>query len=301
MNVDEIFFPFPQPQQKATFIKRSQRFLVRMKLADEIEEIAYCPNPGAMTGCLIEGSQALLWDSADPKRKRRYTWRAVMLEGLWIGTDTHLSNRIVESALRQKLVPGLETYTTVSREKLVEKGFRVDFYLSGLQGDCLVEVKSANIVEDGVARYPDSITPRGVKHLQFLKHQVRSGQRAVLIYLVQRADAQSFEVTQLFGKAYSEAFHEAVASGVEVMALAVSVCPNGFGRPRMLRYAQAPTQLNSTHSSSSLDSSLSSSSESGSGTSGRSGIRSRASSKDSISKSNEESFLSIHQPVPPPP
>lgn len=240
MTDGKIFLPFPQPQREATFLERPQRFLARMKLADEIEEIAYCANPGAMNGCLISGSQALLWDSADPKRKRRYTWRAVLLNGLWIGTDTHLSNRIVESALRLKLVPGLERYTTVTREKLVRKGFRVDFCLSGSQGDCLIEVKSANVVENGIARYPDSVTPRGVRHLQLLKHQVLNGQRAVLIFLVQRADAQCFVVSPVSDMAYAEAFQEAVAAGVEVLVLAVSVSPAGFGCPRILPYSQDP-------------------------------------------------------------
>lgn len=126
MNADEIFMHFPLPQFEAIFIRRPQRFLAEMNLADEKGVLVYCANPGAMTGCLTSGKKALLWDSADQERKRRYTWRAVEYEGIWIGTDTHLSNRIVEEALRLQLVPGLEAYTTLTREKLVEKGFRAD-------------------------------------------------------------------------------------------------------------------------------------------------------------------------------
>jgi sugar fermentation stimulation protein A len=240
MIVDELILAFPQPQRKAIFLRRPQRFLAEMKLSNEIEVIAYCANPGAMTDDLSPGSPALLWDSTNPKRKRRYTWRAVEVEGLWIGTDTHLSNHIVEAALLLKLVPGLEAYTSVVREKLVETGVRVDFYLSSAQGDCLLEVKSANIVANGVARYPDSVTPRGIKHLQFLKRQSLKGLRTVILFLVQRADAQSFQLNPLADSAFVEAFEEAVASGVEVMALAVSVCPTGFARPRALPFEQSP-------------------------------------------------------------
>lgn len=247
MSSSEILLAFPQPQCEAIFLQRPQRFLAKMQLPDGTEELVYCANPGAMTGCLTSGRDALLWDSADLKRKRRYTWRAVEFEGLWIGTDTHLSNRLVEAALRLKLVPGLESYDTLAREQLVEKGFRVDFILSGSQGDCLVEVKSATVVENGVARYPDSSTPRGVKQLKSLKRQADEGRRSVLLFLVQRSDAQSFVVSNSHDSAYAESFEDAVASGVEIIALAVPVCREGFGAPRLLPYVQKPiASMNTT-------------------------------------------------------
>ncbi len=238
MNSNEIFLAFPQPQCEATFLRRPQRFLAEMAFSDGTEEIVYCANPGSMAGCLTSGMNALLWDSADIKRKRRYTLRAVDGGGFWIGTDTHLSNRLVEEALKLKLVPGFETYTTVAREQFIEDGFRVDFILSGSRGDCLVEVKSASVVENGVARYPDSLTPRGVRHLESLKRKAMEGRRSVLLFLVQRNDAQSFVVSNSHDPAYAKAFEEAVASGVEIIALAVSVSREGFGSPRLLPYAQ---------------------------------------------------------------
>jgi sugar fermentation stimulation protein A len=238
VNSSEIFMAFPQPQSDAIFLRRPQRFLAEMHLPDGTDELVYCANPGSMTGCLTFGTEALLWDSADLKRKRRYTWRAVEHEGLWIGTDTHLSNRIVEEALRLKLVPGLEAYSILARERLIADGFRVDFILSGSRGDCLVEVKSAIVVEKGIARYPDSSTPRGVKQITTLGLMAKEGQRSVLLFLVQRADAQSFVVSNSHDPVYADAFDQAVASGVEVMALAVSVCREGFGVPRLLPYAQ---------------------------------------------------------------
>lgn len=247
MSCSNIFMAFPQPQLEAVFLRRPQRFLAEMSLPEGAEELVYCANPGSMTGCLTTGREALLWDSADLKRKRRYTWRAVEFEGLWIGTDTHLANRIVEEALRLKLVPGLEAYSTLAREQLVEEGFRVDFILSGSQGDCLVEVKSATVVEKGVARYPDSPTPRGVKHLKALERKTREGQRSVLLFLVQRADAHSFVVSKSHDPVYAEAFEKAVASGVEVIALAVSVSREGFGIPRLLPYAQEPIASRNTN------------------------------------------------------
>jgi sugar fermentation stimulation protein A len=239
MTQQDIFLPFPQPQQEATFYRRPQRFLAEVQLVDGTDEIAYFANPGSMAGCLLPGSSALLWDSKDAKRKRRYTLRAIELDGIWIGADTHLSNRIVEKALELKLIPGLKAYSLVAREKLLEKGYRVDFVLFRADGEseCLLEVKSSVVVNEGVARYPDCKTPRGVRQLHVLKEQVSKGYRVVVLFLVQRADVHSFAITELFDPSYAVAFREAIAAGVEVIALGVTVSREGFATPKLLRYS----------------------------------------------------------------
>jgi len=230
------FLPFPQPQYKAVFLERPQRFLADMVMADGTRTLAYCANPGSLAGCLQTGSPALLWDSMDPKRKRRYTLRAVELNGFWIGTDTNFSNLLAEEVLRQRLVPGLDSYETLARERLVEKGVRVDFVLTGPEGNCFAEVKSATVVEEGVARFPDSVTPRSVKQLGWLARRAAAGERCVMLYIVQRGDAEAFTINWKHSRAYAEAFKEAFAAGVEVFALSAGVRAKGFERPKLLPF-----------------------------------------------------------------
>ncbi|MBF0239439.1 MAG: DNA/RNA nuclease SfsA [SAR324 cluster bacterium] len=226
--------PFPEPQLQATFLGRPQRFLAEMVLSEGTKTVAYCPNPGSLAGCLQAGSPALLWDSEDPKRKRRYTLRAVAFQGVWLGTDTHLANTLVERALLQRRIPGLDCYETLEREKGVSKGHRVDFLLTGSEGLCFVEVKSATVVEKGVARFPDSITPRGLKHLEGLTKKAKEGHRVVLLYLIQRGDAESFTISKTCYPVYAKAFKKALKAGVEALALAVPVSSKGFGQPGLL-------------------------------------------------------------------
>jgi sugar fermentation stimulation protein A len=234
MKHTDIFMELPEPQYEATFLRRPQRFLALMNMQDGSEELVYCANSGSMKSCLTSGTKAILWKSSDLKRKLRFTWRAVEFEGGWIGTDTHLSNRIVEEALKSKLVPGFELYSNIAREQNVAVDFKVDFILSGPQGDCLLEVKSATAVEDGLASYPNSLTPRGVKQLKHLTRKALEGQRSVLLFLIQRADVNSFSVSNSYDLAYAEAFDIAVASGVEVIAMSVSVSREGFGNPKVI-------------------------------------------------------------------
>lgn len=234
MNKDEIFMPFPGPQHNAIFLRRPQRFLAEMVFSDGTQTVAYCANSGTMNGCLKSGSPALLWDSLDPKRKRQYTWRAIELDGVWVGTDTHFSNYLVEKALLQKLVPSLDCYTTLQREIIVEQGHRVDFLLTSTQGVCYVEVKSVIVVENKIARFPDSITLRGLKHLEGLTKIAEKGHRVVLLYLIQRSDAESFTINDTHYPAYAAAYKKATVAGVESIALSVSVSIHGFGVPKIL-------------------------------------------------------------------
>lgn len=231
--------PFPEPQRDATFNKRRQRFLAEIVFSNGSDELAYFANSGAIDGSFTSGSDALLWDSADIKRKLRYTLRAISLNGLWIGTDTHLSNRIVEEALKLNLIPGMEEYSKLAREQLIEKGCRIDFILTGSDRDCLIEVKSSTMVHDGVARYPDCLTPRGVKQLNALAQQARHGKRVILLFLIQRSDVNGFVVSSSVDSSYALAFDEAIASGVEVIAIGVSVSRAGFSSPRILPYAHS--------------------------------------------------------------
>ena len=110
----------------------------------------------------------------------------------------------------------------------------MDFLLTGTEGICFVEVKSATVVEKGVARFPDSITPRGLKHLEDLTRKAEEGHRVVLLYLIQRGDVESFSINDTHYPAYTTAFKKAVAAGVEYIALSVSLSPKGFGMPRLL-------------------------------------------------------------------
>lgn len=247
MNGNNVFMSFAGPLKSAKFLRRTQRFLAEIEFSSGITELVYCPNPGAMTGLLETGSAAILSENNDTKRKRRYTLQAIELNGHWVGTNTHLSNQIVEKALAQKLIPKLGSYNTFMKELIIETGFRVDFKLFGDKEDCLLEVKSATILEDGLARFPDSLTPRGVRQINTLTSLAGKGNRAVLLFLIQRADATGFVVSKSYDLAFANAFDKAVAAGVEVIALAIPVYPDGFGDPREVPYASNSLMAIDTH------------------------------------------------------
>ena len=71
----------------------------------------------------------------------------------------------------------------------------------------------------GLAEFPDSVTERGVKHLAEMSDMVRAGHRAVMVYLVQRGEANKLAFARDVDPGYGIAFDRATAAGVEAIAL----------------------------------------------------------------------------------
>ncbi len=220
------FLPFPEPLVLATFLGRRQRFLADMELPDGTRTVAHCPNTGSMKGCLYPGHRALLWDSRNPGRKLRYTWKAIEAGPVWVGIDTAVPNRLVEAAIRGGVIPTLAGFSTIRREPPLGDRSRADLLLEG-RGRCWVEVKNVTLVEGGAARFPDAVTARGLKHLQELSREVAAGARAAMVYVVQRADGTRFEPAEDIDPAYAEGLCRAAAAGVEVYALGTRVSLHG--------------------------------------------------------------------------
>ncbi|MFU8856164.1 MAG: DNA/RNA nuclease SfsA [Deferrisomatales bacterium] len=218
--------PFPEPRRFATFVGRRQRFLADVVLEDGTAVVAHCPNTGSMKGCLHPGRPALLWDSRNPARKLRYTWKAIEGEEGWIGVDTGVPNHLAEQAIRAGLLPALAGFTKIAREQPMGERSRVDLVLS-VPGTCYVEVKNVTLVEGGGARFPDAVTARGRKHLEELAARVRAGHRAAMLYVVQRQDGRWFEPAEDIDPAYAEGLRRAVGAGVEVYVLGARVTPEG--------------------------------------------------------------------------
>ncbi len=77
----------------------------------------------------------------------------------------------------------------------------------------------------GRAESPDSVTERGVKHLVELSAMGAAGHRAVMLYLIQRADARHFALAPDIDPRYADAFARARAAGVEAIAYACRLTP----------------------------------------------------------------------------
>lgn len=217
---------YDTPLVTGRLIKRYKRFLADIELDSGEQITAHCANTGAMTNCAEPGSRVWLWDSANPKRKYRYSWEWVEVFGRDKACiNTARANRLVEEAIEQQRIEALRGYKKLESEPRVEDG-RLDFLLSDSaeQPNAWVEVKSVTLarpdLKPGLACFPDAKTDRGLKHLNRLIEIRKSGQRAVLLFATMLEGISHVAPAYDVHPAYAQQLKQAIEEGVEVIALA---------------------------------------------------------------------------------
>ncbi|MEZ5878181.1 MAG: DNA/RNA nuclease SfsA [Tepidamorphaceae bacterium] len=226
---------FEKPLIPGRLVKRYKRFLADVTLDNGETITAHCANPGAMTGLADPGIPVWLSLSDDPKRKLKYSLEMVEVDDgrgpARVGINTAHPNRLVEAAITDGAIPELSGYAGLRREvRYGSRNSRIDMLLEDeARPPCYVEVKNVHLVrEPGLAEFPDSVTTRGAKHLAELADMATEGARAVMVYLVQRADCDRFTLATDIDPAYGQAFAQARKAGVEAVCYACDVSPEAI-------------------------------------------------------------------------
>jgi sugar fermentation stimulation protein A len=218
-------------------VRRYKRFLADVEFASGDVVTAHCANPGSMLGLDAPGSRVWLSRSANPKRKLAYSWELIEVDlgrgETLVGINMGSPNGAVAAAIKAGLIPELNGYAEMRREVRYRENSRIDILLEGpARPACYVEVKNVHLMRQaGLAEFPDSVTARGAKHLKALAAMVASGARAVMVYFVQRGDAEAFTLARDIDPGYAAAFQEARAAGVEAIAIASEVTLEGLKLP----------------------------------------------------------------------
>lgn len=214
----------PSPLLPGKLLRRYQRFLADVQLADGRVVTAHTPNTGSMLQCAVPGHEVLVSIAANPARKLGFTLELIRVNGHWVDTHPHRTNRVVEEALRAGSIAELAGYKVTPEVRCGAS--RLDFGLERGSERVLVEVKNVTLIcEPAVACFPDAVTTRGQKHLQELLSVHRQGARAVIFFLVQRGEATAFTPADRIDPEYGRLLREVVAGGVEVLAYRSMVTP----------------------------------------------------------------------------
>jgi sugar fermentation stimulation protein A len=221
---------FPQPLARGVLVSRYKRFFADVVLDDGSEVTAHCPNPGAMLGLKTPGLACWLSRSDDPKRKLTYTLELIEADGALVGINTLRANRLVGEALAEGRIAGLGGYNNLRAEVAYGAASRADFRLDGFgRPPCWVEVKSATLARgDGLAEFPDCVSARGLRHVAELQARVAAGERAVILFVVQRGDCDRLALAADLDPAFSAGLGAAARAGVEILAHRCDVSPRGL-------------------------------------------------------------------------
>ncbi|MBI9059499.1 MAG: DNA/RNA nuclease SfsA [Labilibaculum sp.] len=215
---------FPNKLVHGKLIRRYKRFLADVELDNGEVVIAHTSNSGSMKSCLEEGAEVYLTYVDDPKRKTKYTWEMIKINGSWVGINTAVPNLLVAEAVKNHQIKELAGYSFVKREVKFDDS-RFDVFASNDEEECFIEVKNVSLRVENYARFPDAVTIRGRKHLNTLMKVKQEGKRAVMVYVIQRADVDVFAPAVDIDPEYAKTLKEAHENGVEVYPIRAIVSP----------------------------------------------------------------------------
>ncbi len=214
------------PLQQGKILKRYKRFFTDLQLSNGEVVTAHTPNTGSMRSCLTPGMDALVSEKRTPERKLPYTLEMTSNGESYIGVNTSLTNHLAHEALTGGIIEELKNYSKIQREYKIGKS-RIDFYLEGpALPPCLMEVKNVSLREsDTVAYFPDSVSERGQKHLQELLDFLDKGNRAAMLFIIQRQDVTAFSPAYHIDPIYSRLLKVAFDRGVDILPYVCKLGP----------------------------------------------------------------------------
>jgi len=202
---------------KAEFIERPNRFLTKIKINNELF-LSHLPDPGRLKELLIPGAQLLVKKENGINRKTRFSTQAVYQKNTLISLNTLIPNKFVSYLLKNKLLTFLTEWEFDKQEVSYGKN-RFDFQLKKNNLHMIVEVKSVTLVENKIAKFPDAITARGKKHVEHLSNLNSQNLKTMVLFVIQRPDADSFEPQWERDPKFSNALLKASKNGVCIKAI----------------------------------------------------------------------------------
>tara|TARA_B110000014_G_C20027377_1_gene533350 strand:+ start:73 stop:699 length:627 start_codon:yes stop_codon:yes gene_type:complete len=176
---------------------------------------AHCPNTGSMMGLLDKGNEVWLTKNDDPNRKLKYTLEIIRVKKSLIGINTHRANRIVEHALKNKLINEFNEVKLIKPEFKFSDDTRFDF----LCDKKILEVKNVTLSrKKKIAEFPDAVTLRGTKHLIRLVNSLKKNYDPYVLFLTQIQGIEYFKIAKDIDYNYYKNYLMAKKAGVNFLA-----------------------------------------------------------------------------------
>lgn len=204
---------------KGTFIERPNRFIAICEI-DGQKEICHVKNTGRCRELLQKGVTVYLEKSSNPNRKTQYDLVSVQKNDRLINMDSQIPNYVVAESLN-KLFNDIKLF----KQEYKYGNSRFDIYVETDTEKIFVEVKGVTLENDGVVRFPDAPTERGIKHLKELQKAIKDGYRACVVFLIQMNNVKYFEPNYETHPEFAKELKKAYENGVEIYAFDSVVTP----------------------------------------------------------------------------
>ncbi len=204
------------------FIERPNRFIAHVRVGDEIV-ISHVKNTGRCKELLVPKAKVILQKAKNPNRKTKYDLISVYKGERLINMDSQAPNDVVDEFLNTDNL--FKDIKVIKREKKY-KDSRFDFYIETGDEKIFIEVKGVTLEEEGVVRFPDAPTLRGIKHVKELGDSLRAGYKACIIFVVQMEGVKYFEPNYKTHPEFGEALKKGKEEGIDILAFECEVKEN---------------------------------------------------------------------------
>lgn len=219
----ETTYRWIENPQEAQFLKRLNRFACLVELEGTVTKV-YLPNTGRLEELLLPGAKVLV----EKRRNSGKTLHDLLLvqtrrfpdeKPIWVVVDSRQPPALLRWAIEKQLLESFGAPWEIREEPSSGEG-RFDLMIHSNTGTHIVETKSVNLLDsDGVARFPDAPTDRGIRHLKKLIEICSEEVHPWLIFIVMREDATAFSPFRERDPLFSETVTSANEAGVRILAL----------------------------------------------------------------------------------
>ncbi|MBQ9952834.1 MAG: DNA/RNA nuclease SfsA [Clostridia bacterium] len=204
--------------QKATFIDRPNRFIAIVEI-DGKREVCHVKNTGRLKELLLPDATVWVEFCPQPTRKTKFDLIAVQKGDQIINIDSQAPNKIAAEWIKTS---GLFHPESTLKTEVKCGDSRFDLWIE----DTFIEVKGVTLNQEGVARFPDAPTLRGVKHLNELAKIAENGGKAMILFVVQMKGIHHVEPNDQTHPEFGEALRAAAKAGVKILAVDCKVTPD---------------------------------------------------------------------------
>ena len=204
---------------KGIFLERPNRFIAHC-LIDGKEEVCHVKNTGRCRELLLKGVDVFLEKSPNQNRKTQFDLVAVQKGERLINMDSQVVNKVA-----LEFVPTLFDDIKYIKSEYKYGNSRFDIYVETKSEKIFIEVKGVTLENDGVVRFPDAPTERGVKHLKELQKAILEGFKAYVLFVVQMDNVKYFEPNAETHFEFASELKKAKENGVTVLAYSCDVTP----------------------------------------------------------------------------
>jgi sugar fermentation stimulation protein A len=223
--------------QRAVFVDRPNRFIANVEI-DGRREVCHVKNTGRCRELLISGASVYVQAvgrgdrslaardfDAPNSRKTQYDLIAVRKGERLINIDSSAPNKVFAEWVCSS---GIFKNVTLIKPEYRYGSSRFDFYIEADGRRSLVEVKGATLEENGIVRFPDAPTERGVKHLRELISATLAGYDAYAVFIIQMKGVRWLEPNWETHREFGTALRDAREAGVKILAVDCEVSKNSI-------------------------------------------------------------------------